>query len=269
MVTDAVSPLAGTRYGPVTFTTSARGVVATFDGGTAEVSPDGGTLVVEANAPCRWPAVDDASTAERIHLALADLAAAREELCLVSADSAARTVRASLWIDAASPVAVVAAAARTAILLTRVAPAVIAGLTREIAAEQALALGQDQAERVAATGRPTPAPHGTWCVADSAVAVRDLRSTTQIAGSMQPGATYEVRGEAHGWVHVAGHGVEGWVPASSRPPVRDVNGTVRPRARRPERPPPARGPTGAWPLRRSAAGIRRARRTCAGTWCRR
>ena len=52
-------------------------------------------------------------------------------------------------------------------------------------------------------------------MADSAVAVRDLRSTTQISGSMQPGVTYEVRGDAHGWVHVAGHGIEGWVPASS------------------------------------------------------
>lgn len=245
MVTDAVSLLAGTRYGPVTFAASARGVVATFDGGTAEVSPDGAALVVEASAPCRWPAVDDAATAERVHLALADLAAAREELCLVSAEAATRTVRVALWIDGASPEAAVASAARTTILLARVATAVMAGLTREIAAEQALVLAQDQAERVAAeseralanlmgrstpaapseaaqqsphptaTGRPAPTPHGTWCVADSAVAVRDLRSTTQIAGSMQPGATYEVRGDAHGWVHVAGHGIEGWVPASS------------------------------------------------------
>jgi len=41
-------------------------------------------------------------------------------------------------------------------------------------------------------------------------------STAAPRGSnSQPGATYEVRGEAHGWVHVAGHGVEDWVPASS------------------------------------------------------
>lgn len=147
--------LAGTRYGPVTFRTDEGALTAGFDGATATVVPDGGPLLVRASAPCPWPADDD-GVAERVRLALADLAAARPDLCLVTAGPAVGpvaggAVAASVWIDDDGAVrsGVVATTVRTAVLLARVGAGVVEAVVRDVAAAEAFRRAEDEASRAA------------------------------------------------------------------------------------------------------------------------
>jgi hypothetical protein len=117
---ETLDAIDGAQYGPVRFSASTAGLVATFDGKTALVAVDGAAVKITSSGNVPWPQAGLSQDVERrIQAAFALLALTRPELLTIQGDGSSSSATVTLWLDAdTSNVPDLAVGVRTAVLLT-------------------------------------------------------------------------------------------------------------------------------------------------------